>query len=119
MMKGVRKEQKERGDEVKATIEKERVKAKDGRVLDVYAHLADQQAHRNGFRPMTNRHGPRDYFSVGGAPDYVRGPDGLYFVWNDGWEATNMWRNGAESPQRDPAGNVWVEGVDGWEVKED
>jgi hypothetical protein len=67
-------------------------------------------AGRNGMSPAF-------HFSMG-AENHEQGPDGLWFVWRDGWDATNLWRrSGVVSPQRDPDGNVWVE-VDGeWQLE--
>lgn len=124
MFKGVRKEQTERHQKTQAEIERERVKTRDGKILDLYAHRADEQAAKMGARPMSKLHGPRDYFSMGSsAAKYQQGMDRLYFVWNGGWEPTNLWRSGAEGPQRDPSGNVWVEvetdGKLSWVLKEE
>ena len=49
---------------------------------------------------------------------YVTGPDGLDFVWNDGWEPAPLFSPKAEGRQRDPDGNWWVK-VDGeWGLEE-
>jgi hypothetical protein len=120
MFKGQRNVDSERGKESQAKIPRQRVMLKNGKTADLYEHLADDQARMAGARPMTRYSNPRDYYSLGGAArDYEQGPDGLYFHWADGWEPTNLWRNGTEGPQRDPAGNVWVEVNNEWVLKEE
>ena len=90
-----------------------------GYVVDFPEELIDQAKHK--FRPA-GRSGiaPAERFSMSDiAPDLERGPDGLYFRWNGGWEPVNLFRNGALSPQRDPDGNVWTETDGEWSLMDE
>jgi len=120
MQSGARREEVERGDLMQSRLKRERVVRKgDGRVMEVPEEVAEQAKHK--FRPAGRNGGaPSERFSMSdSARGYVRGPDGLYFKWDGGWLPTNLWRNGALSPQKDPDGNVWVE-VDGeWSLMDE
>jgi len=119
MQEGSRKHEVERGAELQSRMSKEKVVRRDGRVIDFPEEMIDQAKHR--FRPA-GRSGiaPAERFSMSDiAPDLERGPDGLYFRWNDGWEPVNLFRNGALSPQRDPDGNVWVEANGEWSLMDE
>jgi len=119
MMKGVRKEDAERGRIVQDAIEKESVTMPDGSVRPIYGHLLDgvRQKFKKGLRG-TGRYGkaPSEYFGLQGSyGKYEQGPEGLTFVWNDGWEPTNLWAEKAVGDvQHDPDGNVWVRSGDDW-----
>jgi len=110
MQEGVRRIDVEAGAEAQSRLSRERlVRKSDGRVVDVPEEIIEQTRHkfrpagRNGGAPTT-RFGLADAFR-----DYVCGPDGLWFKDDGGWIATNLWRKDAQSPQRDPDGNVWIE----------
>lgn len=54
-------------------------------------------------------------FGLSGATaKYVKGLDQLDFIWNEGWEPAPLFSKGAEGPQRDPDGNVWVKKDGEW-----
>lgn len=116
MQEGIRKVEVERGREVKSRWDgkRERVVNRKGEVVEVREDLVDR--HRDRFRPVgKGRSAPALHFNIGDAASrYEKGPDGLWFVWRDGWEPTNLWRNGAVSPQRDPDENRWVERDGEW-----
>jgi hypothetical protein len=116
MMNGSRRIKRDRGEEVSSGIARERVVRKDGKVVNVAAEHVDRIKDKNGIRP-TGRGGRSAslYFSMAEAAErYVRGPDGLDFVWNDGWEPAPLFSKGAKTPQRDPDGNVWVKTDGEW-----
>jgi ribosomal protein L36 len=115
MMNGSRKVKNERGELVKSRQDKERLVRRDGRVIEVNADNVDLLK-KKGLRP-TGRNGRSAalYFSMSEAAErYVRGPDGLDFVWSDGWEPAPLFTPRVESPQRDPDGNVWVKQGSEW-----
>lgn len=108
MQDGVRNIDIERGQEVRSKERRERIQRKDGQVLDFPEHLIDQTKHK-GIRPV-GRGGKSAALHFGfseAAADYLRGPDGMYFVWDDGWCPTTLWYKGT-APQHDPDGNLWV-----------
>jgi len=119
MQAGTRAVEIERGAEMQARMRREKVVRKDGRVVDFPEELVDtakdklRPAGRSGGAP-TERFGLSDAFRK-----YERGPDGLWFVDNGGWEPTDLWRNGALSPQRDPDGNRWVEQDGEWSLMDE
>lgn len=119
MTDGVRRIDTERGAEVneKRKRNSERVVRKDGKALDFPSDMLESVKDR--FRPAgRNRNSPAEFFGMSDCyGSYEQGPDGLWFVWNDGWEPTELWRNGAQAPQRDPDGNVWLEANGEWEVE--
>jgi hypothetical protein len=49
---------------------------------------------------------------------YVTGPDGLDFVWNDGWEPAPLFTPKADGRQRDPDGNWWAKADGEWGLEE-
>lgn len=110
MQEGSRRIDVEQGALAQSRMKRERVIRKgDGRMVEFPEELLEQTKHRfhtpgrNGGAPSV-RFGLTDVFEK-----YEQGPDGLWFVWNGGWEPTSLWRNGAQSPQRDPDLNVWIE----------
>jgi hypothetical protein len=106
----------ERGEQLRAKSDgkREKVMRRDGRVIEIREDLVDSIKHR--VRPVGRNGGaPSLRFGLNQAfGKYEQGPDGLWFVWNDGWEPTNLFNRGALSPQRDPEGNVWVKDGDEW-----
>ncbi len=115
MQEGTRKIEIERGAEMQARLKRERVIRKvDGKMVEFPEEMLDQAkdkfipAGRNG-RTASLKFGLSDAFRR-----YEQGPDGLWFVWDGGWEPTELWRNAAEGPQRDPDGNEWVERNGEW-----
>lgn len=117
-MEGRRRIDRERGQKYAAKHSKERVVNKNGKVVELLEHQVDQLKCK-GFRPIGR--GGRSaalYFGLSGATrKYVKGEDGLDFVWDDGWSPAPLWYKGT-GPQRDPDGNVWVK-VNGEWVLED
>ena len=115
MMNGSRKVKKERGEEFNVGQKFERVARKDGKVVSILEEHVDNLK-RKGLRPVGR--GGRSaaiYFDMATAAErYVMGPDGMDFVWNDGWEPAPLFTPKAESPQRDPDGNVWVKQGTEW-----
>ena len=115
MMNGSRKIKAERGQEFQAGQNYEKVVAKNGRVIDVMEENVERLKHK-GLKPV-GRSGRSAalYFDMSSAAErYVRGPDGLDFVWQDGWEPAPLFTPNAVSPQRDPDGNIWVKHEDEW-----
>lgn len=119
MMNGVRQVEIERGREYKSRWDgkREKVVRRDGKVIEMPEHLVDQVKNKvrpagRGGRGIALRFGMSDVTSR-----YVRGPDGIDFVWNDGWEPTELWVRGKNLPntQRDPDGNVWVKKDGEWQ----
>lgn len=121
MMDGVRRVRRERSDEFRSKQPKEKVVRRDGRVVEISATHVEHLKDKRGLKPVgRNGVSASIYFGLSDAAErYERGPDGLYFVWNDGWEPTNLWRNGAKSPQRDPDGNLWVEQDGEWSLEDE
>lgn len=115
MMEGSRKAKRERGAEYDAKHVKQKVVNKHGKVIEVAEENVDRMA-RKGIKPLGR--GGRSaalYFDMASAAErYVRGPDGLDFVWTDGWEPAPLFTPNAVSPQRDPDGNVWVKQGTEW-----
>lgn len=115
MMNGSRRIKKERGEEFNATQKYEKVVRKDGRVTEVLEDNVDRLKGK-GMKPV-GRSGRAAalYFDMASAAErYVRGPDGMDFVWQDGWEPAPLFTPKAVSPQRDPDGNVWVKHENEW-----
>ena len=115
MQAGSRKIDVEQGAEAQAKMSRERVIRHDGRMVEFPEELIEQTKHR--FRPAgRNGKAPAERFSLSEAfGGYEQGPDGLWFVWNDGWEPTSLWRGATIlSPQRDPDGNSWIEMEGEW-----
>jgi hypothetical protein len=122
MMEGPRRIKLERDRERGARREEreEKVVTRDGRVVGISPELVDQLKDKRGLRPV-GRGGVsgRLFFGMSSASSkYVRGPDGLDFIWNDGWEPASLFTPNAGGRQRDPDGvGVWVK-VDGdWELE--
>lgn len=121
MQQGIRDVDVERGRELRAKWDgkKEHVVRKgDGKVVEMPSELIDSVKHR--LRPAgRNKVSARLFYGLSEATKkYVTGPDGLDFVWNDGWEPAPLFTPKAEGHQRDPDGNVWVK-VDGeWGLEE-
>ena len=117
MQSGLHREEIERGEAVKAKSDgkREKVVRRDGVVIDI-PHETVEQAKgrlrpvgRNGGAPSL-RFGLHD--SMG---KYEQGPEGLWFVWNDGWEPTSLWDWKAKGDeQHDPHGNLWVKKDGEW-----
>lgn len=119
MQEGTRRIDVERGAVLQARMKREKVVRRDGRVVDFPEDMVDQAKAR--LRPA-GRHGgaPSVRFGLNESfGRYEQGPDGLWFVWNDGWEPTNLFRKGVASPQRDPDGNVWVEKDGEWLLEDE
>jgi len=119
MQEGARKLEVERGAELQSRWDgkKEKVVRRDGRVMDVPEELIDNVKHK--VRPA-GRNGKGTSLKFGLSSSfgkYEQGPDGLWFVWDDGWEPTKLFLKGEVGDrQRDPDGNTWVK-VDGeWEI---
>jgi len=121
MQEGTRRIEVERGAEMQARMKREKVVRRDGKVVGVPEDMVDTMK-RNGIRPV-GRNGTsvaiRSNLS-NSYGKYKQGPDGLWFVWNDGWEPTKLWAPAdAGETQRDPDNNVWVL-VDGeWSLAEE
>ena len=120
MQEGSRRLDVERGQERAARWDgkKEKMLRSDGRVVEMREDLIDRvkgkmrSVGRNGFAPSLH-FGMSDSYGK-----YEKGPDGLWFVWNDGWEATTLFSKQPGSPQRDPYGNVWVKDAnDEWTLE--
>lgn len=116
MQEGVRRIDVERGEQLSAKRQrdKERVVRKDGKVIEIDGDLIDHA--KNRIRPLGRggRSAAESFSFSGLAQRYVRGPDGLDFVWDGGWQPVTIWATAASSPQRDPAGNVWVKPNGEW-----
>lgn len=120
MQEGARRIEVERGYELHSREKKQRVIRKDGRITEVTEQA--ERVGRHNIRPLgRNGVSAAERFSFfGAAQRYEQGPDGLWFVWSDGWDATNLWRKeNVRSPQRDPDGNVWVEVSGEWQLQEE
>lgn len=120
MQEGSRKIEVEEGAKQQAMMARERVIRRDGRMVEFPEELVDHVKHR--FKGGAGRHGkaPTQYYSLGDASRrYKMGPDGLWFVWNEGWEPVELWREGATGPQHDPDGNVWVEVNGEWKLTDE
>lgn len=120
MQEGIRKIDIEAGARAQARMPRERlIRKSDGRMVEVPEEIIEQTKHKfrpagkNGLAPAV-RFGLSDVFK-----DFEKGPDGLWFRWDDGWLATNFWRRDAKSPQRDPDGNVWVEVNGEWLLEDE
>lgn len=123
MMSRVHKEDSERGKEVQSMYDKEDVFYPDGTRRQVYGHLMDATRQKvKGMRGV-GRFGlaPTEYFGLSQSyGKYEQGPEGLWFVWNDGWEPTKLWESQAKGDtQRDPDGNVWVKVEGEWTLSEE
>jgi hypothetical protein len=122
MMRGVHREESERGKEVHASVEKERVRFPDGSLREIPGHLIDGTRRKvKGMRGVgRNGLGPTEYFGMN-APKHHQGPDGMWFVWNDGWEPTTLWCRDRElgERQRDPDHNVWVKRDGEWQLEDE
>ena len=98
-----------------ASSSKQKVVNKHGKVIEVNEDNVDRMANK-GIKPVGR--GGRSaalYFDMASVTErYVRGPDGLDFVWTDGWEPAPLFTPNAVSPQRDPDGNVWVKQGTEW-----
>jgi hypothetical protein len=111
MMEGQRRIKLERDRERSATREREfvGVARKDGKVVSIAPEAVEKLKDKRGLRPAgRNGRSAASYFSLAGLEEkWERGPDGMHFFWDGGWEP----RPGGDawpSPQHDPAGNVWV-----------
>lgn len=108
-MKGVRRERRDRSMEFAGKQPKEKVVTKAGRVVEVSETHVDYLKDRKGLRPV-GRNGTSAalHFSMVGLGErWERGPDGMNFFWDGGWEPRPEGRQWP-SPQRDPDGNRWV-----------
>jgi hypothetical protein len=115
MQEGTRKIEVERGAEMQARMKRERVVRRDGKVVDFPEELVDTA--KKQFRPAGRYGGaPSLRFGLSDAMGkYEQGPQGLWFVWNDGWEPTKMWEHQAKGDeQRDPDGNLWLKREGEW-----
>jgi len=115
MLEGQRKVEVERGAENQAALRREKVVRRDGRVLEFPEELVDTA--KKGFRPAGRYGGaPSLRFGMSDAMGkYEQGPQGLWFVWNDGWEPTSLWDWKAKGDeQHDPDGNLWVKKDGEW-----
>lgn len=119
MQEGARRIEVERGYELHSRVKRERVIRKDGRIIEIDENSLEHA--KNRVRPLgRNKTSAALHFGMNDAAQrYEQGPDGLWFVWSDGWDATNLWRRpGLAEKQRDPDGNVWVEVNGEWELEE-
>ena len=119
MQEGSRRLDIERGQQLQAKTDgkRTRVVRKDGRIVEIHDDLVDLA--KKNLRPL-GRGGvsAAEHFSLSDAyGKYEKGPDGLWFVWNDGWEATTLFSKNPTSPQRDPYGNVWVRVNGEWSLE--
>jgi hypothetical protein len=117
MQAGLRREEIERGEAVRAKDDgrREKVVRRDGRVVEVPYETVEQAKGR--LRPAGRYGGaPSLRFGLSDAMGkYEQGPQGLWFVWNDGWEPTRMWEHQAKGDeQRDPDGNLWLKREGEW-----
>jgi hypothetical protein len=119
MQNQLRRVEVERGEQVQAKWDgkREKLQRPDGRLVDIPDELVDQ-AKGNGLRPVgRNKKSAVGYFALSSSMQgYEQGPDGLWFVWNDGWEPTALWTRDKDlaEKQRDPDGNVWVRHEGEW-----
>lgn len=115
MLEGQRKHEVERGAENQAALKREKVVRRDGRVVDFPEELVD--AAKKNFRPA-GRYGGAPSLRFGLSEsfgNYEQGPEGLWFVWNDGWEPTTLFTKGVVGDeQHDPDGNLWVKKDGEW-----
>ena len=117
MQAGIRKIDVERGEQRRAKHDgkRERVARQDGRIIEMREDLIDNVKHK--VRPVGRystapsvRFGLSESFGK-----YEQGPQGLWFVWNGGWEPTSLFGGAAlEGEQHDPDGNVWLKVQDEW-----
>jgi hypothetical protein len=118
MMGGVHREESERGREVQASMARERVVMEDDSIREVPEHLLDNMRRKftKGMKPVgRNGKAAALHFSMSDASrKYVRGPDGMDFVWDGGWVPAPLFTKDALSPQRDPHDNVWVKDAEEW-----
>ena len=117
MQAGIYREEIERGEVVKAKSDgkRERVVRRDGIVIDIPHETVEQAKGR--LRPVgRNGRAPSLKFGLSDSfGKYEQGPEGLWFVWNDGWEPTKMWESQAVGDeQHDPDGNLWVKKDGEW-----
>ena len=121
MQEGVRRVETERGAEMQSRIKRENVVRRDGKVVGVPEEMVDTMK-RNGIRPA-GRNGGAPSLKFGLSDSfgrYKQGPEGLWFVWNDGWEPTSLWSDKAmDDKQHDPDGNLWVRSGEGWELDDE
>jgi len=117
-MEGRRRIDRERGDKVQSEYEREDVLRKDGRKISLLAKHIDMQK-KTGIRPVGRNGGSATHFMGFDAPQYEKGPDWLWFLWDGGWLPVSLWRNGALSPQRDPDGNWWTERDEAWVLEDE
>jgi hypothetical protein len=122
MQAGLIKMDRERGLALDAKHDgkRQRVVRKDGRVVDIRDE-AMEQVHK-GVRPV-GRNGGAPSLKFGLSESfgkYRQGGEGLWFVWNDGWEPTRLWESQAKGDeQHDPDGNVWVRKEGDWTLAEE
>lgn len=117
MQAGIHREEIERGEVVKAKSDgkRERVVRRDGIVVDLPYETIEQAKDR--LRPVgRNGRAPSLKFGLSDSfGNYEQGPEGLWFVWNDGWEPTTLFLKGVVGDeQRDPDGNLWVKKDGEW-----
>ena len=115
MQEGTRIIEVERGAEMQARMKREKVVRRDGRVVELPHETVEQAKGR--LRPAGRYGGaPSLRFGMSDAMGkYEQGPEGLWFVWNDGWEPTSLWDWKAKGiEQHDPDGNLWVKKDGEW-----
>jgi hypothetical protein len=121
MQDGVRRIEVERGAEMQSRMKREKVVRRDGKVVGVPEELVDTMK-RSGIRPV-GRNGGAPSLKFGLSESfgkYRQGSEGLWFVWNDGWEPTRLWESQAKGDeQHDPDGNVWVRRDGDWALAEE
>lgn len=120
MQEGTRRIDVERGAVLQARMKREKVVRHDGVMVEFPEELVDQAKHR--FRPA-GRHGgaPSVRFGLNEAfGKYEQGPEGLWFVWNDGWEPTKLFGGDRmDGHQHDPDGNLWVKQGSEWVLEDE
>lgn len=120
MQEGTRRIDVERGAILQARMKREKVVRRDGRMVEFPEELIEQSKHR--FRPA-GRHGGAPSVRFGMSESfgrYEQGPNGLWFVWNDGWEPTTLFGGeGLTGHQRDPDGNLWVHNGVEWLLEDE
>ena len=113
MMEGSRRIKLDRDRERGAQRARDYVKVvrPDGKVVSISPDTVDGLKDKKHLRPV-GRGGNSDVRHFGLSESfgkYEQGPEGLWFVWNDGWEPTSLFGGDKrEGSQPDPDGNVWV-----------
>lgn len=120
MQEGTRRIDVERGATLQARMKRTKVIRHDGRMVEFPEDMVEQAKHK--FRPA-GRHGGAPSVRFGLSESfgrYEQGPDGLWFVWNGGWEPTTLFGGKQiDGHQRDPDGNLWVKQGNEWVLEDE